>query len=220
MIRLTLERPWLDVAFETEMPVLSWAINRPGLVRAQRILWREVRNADLPVDLDVEAWLASELKARGAGDAVTFLTSRDIRAYTESTATVEDVTARAIATVGFSNAERVGHRIDRSGKDWGTVNVALCLSEGLTEAARLETMSIVVQARTAAIVDASVRLPPGLATGTGTDCVAVAAPEGQAQYAGLHTAIGEAVGRAVYDAVWEGAQDWIASNRTGDIANG
>ncbi|MGR3481375.1 hypothetical protein [Salipiger marinus] len=43
--------------------MLSWALNRPGYVRARRILWREVRNADLPPDLDVRAWLAAELDA-------------------------------------------------------------------------------------------------------------------------------------------------------------
>lgn len=220
MTRLTLDRPWLELELEAEMPVLSWAVNRPGLVRARSILWREVRNADLPVDLDVDAWLASELAARGAEDAVAFLTSRDIRTFTQSTATVGNVTALAVATVGFSNAERVGHRIDRSGKDWGTVNVALCVNQGLTEAARLEVMSLVVQARTAAIMDAELPLPPGRATGTGTDCVAVAAPLGDTRFAGLHTEIGEAVGRAAYDAVWQGAREWLASNRKGDIANG
>lgn len=220
MTRITLERPWLDIELDAEMPVLSWAINRPGLVLARRILWREVRNADLPVDHDVDAWLAAELAARGAEDAVTFLTSRDIRSFTQSTTTVGNVTALAVATVGFSNAERIGHRIDHTGKDWGTVNVALCLDQGLTEAARLEAMSLVVQARTAAIMEADLPLPPGRATGTGTDCVAVAAPAGEARFAGLHTEIGEAVGRATYDAVWQGAQEWLASNRKGDIANG
>ena len=220
MTRLTLERPWLELELDAEMPVLSWAVNRPGLVQARRILWREVRNADLPLDLDLDAWLASELAARGAEYEVTFLTSRDIRTFTQSTASVGNVTALAIATVGFSNAERVGHRVDRSAKDWGTVNVALYLDQGLTEAARLEAMSIVVEARTAAIMDAELALPPGRATGTGTDCVAVAAPTGTIRFAGLHTEIGEAVGRAVYDAVWQGAQDWLASNRKGDIANG
>ena len=213
MSRVVLDRPWMAFDLDAEMQVLSWALNRPGLVKARRILWREVRNADLPPELDVYRWLEEELQAKDATDAVTFLTSRDIRSFTESTAEVAGVQAHAVATVGFSNAERVGHRVDRSGKDWGTINVALCLNEGLTEPALLEALSIVVQARTAAVMDVGLALPTGIATGTGTDCVAVACPVGQARYAGLHTDIGEAVGRAVYTAVLDGARQWMADNR-------
>ena len=71
-----------------------------------------------------------------------------------------------------------------------------------------------VQARTAAVMDAGFDLPGGggTATGTGTDCVAVAAPSGANPYAGLHTATGEAIGRAVYTAVHSGALEWKVSN--------
>lgn len=213
MIRVTLDRPWLEVDLGDEIQVLSWAVNRPGLVRARRILWREVRNADLPPSLDVDAWLHAELDRKGATDAVAFLTSRNVDTFSESAADVGHVSARAVATVGFSNAERVGHRVDRSQKVWGTINVALHVSEGLTDAAMLEAMSIAVQARTAAVMDVGYALSPGIATGTGTDCVAVASPAGSTRYAGLHTEIGEAVGRAVYTAVSDGARHWMTCNR-------
>lgn len=217
MSRVTLARPWLDFDLGEDMQVLSWAVNRPGLVQARQILWREVRNADLPPDLDVDAWLATELHGRNAAQAVTFLTSRDLRFFTQNRVVVGEVAAHAVATVGFSNAERVGHRVDRRGKDWGTINVALRLNTGLSEPALIELMSIAVEARTAAVIDARWPLPldgaTGLATGTGTDCIAVASPKGQTRYAGLHTDIGEATGRAVYDAVLDGATQWIASDR-------
>lgn len=193
----------------TEMQVLSWTINRPGFVRARQLLWREVRNADLTPDLDVSAWLNAELCARDAADAVTFLTSRDVRCYTDHKVQIADTIAHAVATVGLSNAERVGYRVDRSGKDWGTINVGLRLNQPMSQTALLEAMSIAVQARTAAVMDAGLALAAGVATGTGTDCVAVASPEGDTAYAGLHTEIGEAAGRAVYEAVARGAQDWM-----------
>jgi hypothetical protein len=81
-----LDRPWLTLDLGTEMPVLSWAVNAPGLVTARRILWREVRNADLPEDLDVESWLAQQLAARDAQDAVCFLTSCNIADFAEARA--------------------------------------------------------------------------------------------------------------------------------------
>lgn len=203
-----LARPWLEFDLGAEMEVLSWAVNRPGRVRARRILWREVRNADLPEGLDAVEWLDGELRARDALDAVTFLTSRNVERFTQGEARAGGASAHAVATVGLSNAERVGHRIDRVGHDWGTINVALRVNFGLTEAALIEAMSIAVEARTAAVIAADLPLGPGPATGTGTDCVALAAPAGDLPYAGLHTDLGEATGRAVYGAVLEGALAW------------
>lgn len=222
MSRLTLRRPWLEFGLGAGMRVLSWAPHRPGMVSARRILWREVRNADLTPDLDVDAWLDAELRARGALDAVAFLTSRDIGLFTRASARAGGVSAQAVATVGLTNAERIGHRLDRADAQWGTINVALRLDAGLNEAALLEAMSIAVEARTAAVMDVELGLRPGRATGTGTDCVAVAAPIGQARHAGMHTDIGEVAGRAVYDAVAQGARAWMAEQaaapRTGTAA--
>lgn len=203
-----LARPWLTFDLGTPKQVLSWAINRPGFVTASCIVWREVRNADMPRDMDVLDWFSRELEAKGNTDAVAFLTSRDINFFTQETAQIGDVRAHCVATVGLSNAERIGHRVDYSSRNWGTINVAVALNCGLSQTALIETISIATQARTAAIMDAAVALPNGIATGTGTDCIAVAAPEGVAEYAGLHTEIGEAVGAAVYRATARGAAQW------------
>lgn len=218
--RITLERPWLELALGAPMRVLSWSINRPGYATATRILWREVRDADLTPDLDVPRWLDRELTARGAGDAVTLLTSRDVGTYSTARAVVEGAEALAVATVGLSNAEAVGRRLTPPAPaGHGTINIALRLvpgpgeglSQGLSDGALAEAMSIAVQARTAAVLAAGVHLPGGgLASGTGTDCVAVAAHPGGIGYAGLHTPLGEAVGRAVTDAMTEGLARWLS----------
>ncbi|WP_088623360.1 adenosylcobinamide amidohydrolase [Oceanicola sp. 22II-s10i] len=192
------------------MQILSHAPHRPGFVTTNRILWRGVRNADLPETLDARDWLAGEMAGLGAADAVGFLTSRDIAAHIVREALAGEVHATAVATVGLSNAERVGTRLDRSGYDWGTINVAVRLSAGMTPDALTEALTIAVQARTAAVIETALDLPTGRATGTGTDCTAVAAPSGPADYAGLHTDIGAALGAAVYDAVLTGARDWMA----------
>ncbi len=212
---LTLTRPWLAMDLPQEAQVLSWALNRPGFVQAQRILWREVRNADLTPDLDVGEWLNQELAMRHDQQAVTLLTSRDIRAYETAAATVGDYRAYCVATVGLSNAERIGTRLDRSGHDWGTINIAVHVQggAGLSQAGLIETLSIATQARTSAVMDIGYKLPTGVATGTGTDCIAVAAAPGKQAFCGLHTDIGEAVGRAVYDAVHAGAADWMVKVR-------
>ena len=215
-MRIILDRPWLELELGADARVLSWALTRPGFVAARRILWREVRNADLPEDLDVRTWFQGELAARGALDAVAMLTSRDLDAFETAEATVEGITAVCVATVGLSNAERVGTRMDRSGKDWGTINIALHLDLPLSDAALLELMSVATQARTVAVMEAGHRLPTGLATGTGTDCIAVAAPAGDTPFAGLHTPQGEAAGRAVHAAVARAARIWMDQVRWPD----
>lgn len=220
MTALHHDHPWLTLDLGAEMPVLSWAVNRPGLVRARRILWREVRNADLPEGLDVEAWLTRELAARDALDAVCFLTSCNIAQVCESRADVDGIRARAVATVGLSNAESVGTRLPPAAHGWGTINIAVQLSEGLTEGARIEALSLVAEARTAALVQSGLRLPTGPVTGTGTDCIALAAPEGATRYAGLHTATGEALGRAVLDAMTRGIALWQQSDAAREARHG
>lgn len=218
--RVDLAPPWLTFHLGARMQVLGWCVNSPGFVQADRILWREVRNADLPADLDVRAWLCAELAARDAAGVPCMLTSRRLDTYVVARARAGGAGAMAVVTVGLSNAERVGHRMDRAGRDWdrepgacagaplGTVNVGVRLDAGLSQTGLLEALSIATEARTAAIMDADIRLPVGRATGTGTDCIAIAAPAGTQDYAGLHTDAGAALGRAVHDAVLRGARDW------------
>ena len=194
------------------MRVLSFAPCRPGLVNARQILWREVRNRDLPPDLDAEAWLATEVATRSPG-AVAMMTSRDVATWSEA----RHGAAHAIATVGLGNAERVGLRrvlTPADLPDYGTINVAVVLDAALADRAIIEALTIAAEARTAAIIESRLMISTGIATGTGTDCIAIAAIPGHDPYAGLHTAIGEAIGRAVYQTVLQGARDWIRAQAT------
>ena len=219
MIAVTLDRPWLVAELGRPHRILSWSLNRPGYAMAHRVVWREVRNADLPVSLDVRGWFRDELSRAGLPDAVGMLTSRDIARHTLVEARAEDTSAEALATVGLSNAERIGSRIDREGQDWGTINVCAVTDRPLTDGALAEALSLAAAARTAAVMELGPDIGAGRATGTGTDCIAMAAPHGDTAYAGMHTALGEALGRAVYDAVALGVADWMAEMRP-EAANG
>jgi adenosylcobinamide amidohydrolase len=218
-MQVTVNGPWLDCDLGAPHRVLSWAPYRAGYQTTQHIIWRQVRNADLPADLDVATWFAAQMHARQMQDAIGLLTSRDVTCHHLASAQVQCVEAQALATVGLSNAEAVGARADRTGRDWdkvipayGTINIAVRLSSPLSDIGLLEALSIATQARTAAVIAAGHRVPGGaVATGTGTDCIVVAAPEGVEEYCGLHTAQGEALGRAVCDAVVRGAAEWQAS---------
>lgn len=214
MIDVALDRPWLSASFPTPLRVLSWAPHRPGFVTASRVVWREVRDEDLTEDFDAVSWLGAELSARGESGSVAFLTSRNIARFHLETASSDRISATCLATVGLSNVERVGHR-RRVPAHVGTVNLLVAMTAPLTDPAMIEALSIATEARTAAILDLAVALPSGLATGTGTDCIALACPPGDVDYAGLHTAVGEAIGRAVYDAVLAGGREWIDSGGAG-----
>ena len=208
MSRVTLDRPWLEFDLGTDMEVLSWSVNRPGFTIARRIMWREVHNTDLPRGLNVADWLAGELETAKASDAVTMLTSRDVCSFTEASAQAGRCKAHCVATVGLSNAERIGRRRPRTPARWGTINIAVRLSCGLTRTGLIEAMSIATEARTAAVIEVGLTLPTGIATGTGTDCIAIAAPRGPRDFVGLHTDAGEAIGAAAYRATLAGARTW------------
>lgn len=209
MIRVTLDRPWLVAQLPRPMRALSWAPVGGGSVITDRVLWREVRNADLTQEFDALGWFADQMAARAPG-AVGMMTSRDIGGWREAQAEVEGIRAHAIATVGLSNAESVGQRLPWHPAEYGTINLLVALDCGLTPAAQLEAMAIAVQARTVAVMGAGLQLASGLATGTGTDCVVLACDPGAVPHAGLHTAVGEAVGAAARAAVAAGVADWQA----------
>lgn len=207
MIAVTLDRPWLVAALPRPMRTLGWAPFGAGFRTAAQVVWREVRNADLSPDFDVDAWFAAEMAARPG--AVGLLTSRDVGTWRAGHATVEGITAHAVVTLGLSNAESVGRRLPWHPADYGTINLLVATDAGLTEAAQIEALSIAVAARTAAVIDAGLTLATGTATGTGTDCVVIACDPGEARHAGMHTAAGEAIGAATRAAVATAAGEWV-----------
>lgn len=204
------ERPWLVASFAQAQAMLSWAMARPGFCVAQQVAWLEVRGADISVEVDAFALLRERLTGAGLDDAVAMMTSRDVRRGHVADAVSGGVTARCLATVGFSNAGRVGAGLARAGV--GTINLLAAVSAPLSEAALVEALSIATEARTAAVMDLGWRVDGKVVTGTGTDCVVMAAPaDGEAApFAGLHTKVGAALGAAVYAAVTAGGREWIA----------
>ena len=215
MITVTLDRPWLIAQLPRAMRMLSWAPHAPGYVTSDQVVWREVKNADLPLDFDVESWFAAQM-ARYPG-AVGMMTSRDIGTWGMEVAQVDGLTAACLCTLGLSNAESVGARLPWHPADYGTINLLVATNAALTDTAMLEAMSIAVQARTAGVMAAGVEIATGLASGTGTDCVVLACDPGEVRYAGLHTAVGEVIGAAVRRAVTKAAADWVVW-RDGELA--
>ena len=196
--------------------VVSWAIVNGGCRRASAVVWREVDLGELGPEADAGVLLRNSLARAGVPDAVGLLTARDVRRYEESVSQVGEVWARAVVTVGLGNALAVGDP-PTPAEAAGTINILCQLSVPLSAAARIEACALVATARTAAMLHAALpgALTGNLATGTGTDCIVVAAPVAgreAAEFAGKHTSCGAAIGGAVRAAVGRGIVRWVAEN--------
>lgn len=209
LFRIDCAQPWLVARFPKAWRMLSWSMNRPGLVRADRVAWLEVKDADLPLGLDPHALLRTRLAAAGLDEAVAMMTARDIRRHRDAETRDRDAVAHALATLGLTNgvgfdpAGRVVPRRTQTGP--GTINILAAVTRPLSEPALLEALAIVATARSAALLAQA-----GSIAATGTDCIVVACPDDEdgERYAGLHTAAGRAIAGAVYAATRAARADW------------
>ncbi|HEU4734834.1 MAG TPA: adenosylcobinamide amidohydrolase [Kofleriaceae bacterium] len=212
-IDVSLRPRWLIARFLVEHTTASWAIVGGGLGRARAVAWHQVRDAELPPDVDPVALLRARLAAIGSAGAIGLLTTRRLDRHVDVTVRSGSVAARCIATVGLGNALRAG---DPPGPGRpGTINLLCRLDAPLSPEAQLEALALAAEARALAVREADI---PSTrtgrpASGTGTDCIVIAAPapdlgSGAAAYAGKHTAIGHAIGAAVHEATRRGALDW------------
>lgn len=220
-LRLERSGRWLRVRFPSPHRTLGWTILGGGWQTCEAVSWLEVTADELAPPVDPRTFAREGLAAEGRGEEPVLLTGCALDHHVKATATVGAVTAACVATVGLGNALRAGDS-PRTSPPVNTINLLCAVTRPLTDVALLEALSIAVEARTAAVLEAQLRSSAsrGMATGTGTDCVVVAAPLPQiavgsgaaiascAEYAGKHTEVGAAIGAAVLDAVAKGVAEW------------
>jgi adenosylcobinamide amidohydrolase len=215
-VRLSDDERFLEVRFTAPQRTLSWAIHGGGFGVHERVVWHFVRREELTPEVDACALLVARLAERGYGRAVGLLTARHLAPYGEARVAHGAVVATALATVGLGNALRAGDPPQHA-PSVGTINVLVHVNLPLTDAGMLEALALAAEARTLAVLTHGYpSVVSGLpATGTGTDCIVVAAPaEGEAQaYAGKHTAVGAAVGESVRLATQRATQRWLEERR-------
>jgi len=195
---------WLVARFSALHTTASWAIAGGGLTTARTVAWLQVADGDLPPGVDPAQLLRDRLAAADLAGAVGLLTSCRVDTYSDVTVRDGDAAARCIATVGLGNALRAG---DPPGPSRvGTINLLCRIAAPLSPEAQLEALALAAEARTLAVREAGIASTrTGLpASGTGTDCIVIAAPDAPhdqcAAYAGKHTALGHVIGAAVHDA--------------------
>lgn len=114
------------------------------------------------------------------------------------------------ATAGTGNAARAGRRRDTfPAYQAGTINIFVLIDGKLTPSAMVNGVMTATEAKCAALQDLEIAdRYGGVATGTTSDAIVVAASQSE-RYHGIHafagtaTTIGNAIGRLVYQAVYE-----------------
>ena len=214
-IQIVRKNDWLIVEFPRPVQTLSWAVTGGGKTLAQRVVWRQVRHNELNCPMDPADYLAGKLKEENLDNAVGLLTSAKLDEYVYVRKDFGLYWANCVATVGMGNALRVAD-FPTASNHVGTINVLCQVSVPLSEGAFLEAVSIAAEARTLAVRESEIlsfrtQKP---ATGTGTDCIVIAAPDvpDERKYAGKHTVIGYLIGSSVLEAVRLGIERWTAQS--------
>jgi len=200
----------IHVAFSSPQRVISSAILNGGLVEAEHIVnWKVPKHAS--VCEAPEKSLNDYAKTQGwQGHVVGMMTAASMDSLRVEQACVEGIDITVLVTTGLSNARRAGDKADiqellATTHEVGTINLILIFSAQLTDAAMVEAMMIATEAKAAALQNAKVLSPISglIATGTGTDAIAVVSGEASPaiKFCGKHVLLGEWIGRLVITAV-------------------
>jgi len=204
---VTVQDRTLVVTFPELYRVLSWAPLHGGLLLARSILNHQVRINEEPPEDPTSFLLSVSQRLRAVAPVVGLMTGVLMERLSRHAVQRENLLLECFATVGLSNALAIGDPATYE-ETPGTINLIVVLNQPLTDSALIEATAMSTEAKTQALFAARVKSvrSDALATGTGTDCVAVACPQGATgyRYCGKHTLLGELLGRVVSEATEEG----------------
>lgn len=214
------------VRFVRPRSVLSSAILNGGWCEVSNLLIMKVAGSsgDEAPDLgDPAVTLQSYSDGLGIeGAAAGMMTSASMDSYREICKTEQGVEITAIVTTGLSNALCAGdwagvRQFDTPRRPSGTINIVVITNALLAQAAMVESVMMIAEAKAVAMRELGVRsIESGkTATGTGTDAVAIINGWGPAniRYAGKHVLFGELLATAVIDAIKESLKDRLSQYR-------
>ncbi len=220
----TLEHTKNHVHIEFNVPhqVASSAVLNGGMVQANHIVNMKVPKTSQCTE-SPDLTLLNYCNDFGwSGTIVGMMTAASMNSFRIMKKSEQGIDIVVLVTSGLSNPRRVGdyaeyRQMTSHIKEIGTINVIVITSAKLTGAAIIEALLIVAEAKTATLQETGIMSPVSnkLATGTGTDSVAVASGHGpgDVQYCGKHVLFGELLGSSVIDAVSSSIQ-WEIRNKT------
>lgn len=200
----------IHVEFRVPHQVISSAVLNGGLVQASHIVNLQVPKSGTSKEAP-EVTLSKYCVDLGwNGTIVGMMTAASMDSFQMAKETVQGIDVVVLVTSGLSNPRRAGDRAEHrkmatQSEEVGTINIVALTSAILTESAMVEALLIVTEAKSAALQEAGIRSPVSnkIATGTGTDSVAVVSGHGPKTvcYCGKHVLFGEILGRLVTNAV-------------------
>jgi adenosylcobinamide hydrolase len=211
----------IHVEFSIPHQVMSSAVLNGGLVYADHLVNLKVPKCQTAPS-SPELTLTKYCKdAHWDGNNVGMMTAASMDSFRMAKESAQGIDIVVLVTSGLSNPRRVGDRAEHrimaaEPEEIGTINIIMITSAKLTGAAMVEALLIVTEAKTAALQDAGIKssVSNKIATGTGTDSVAVVSGHGSdtVNYCGKHVLFGEILGRMVTDTVASSIA-WDIKNR-------
>jgi adenosylcobinamide amidohydrolase len=193
----------LIVRFDAPFRTLGWAPLGGGFSRARVVANHQVPEDERGATEAPQQYLRRTIRrlALDPRGVVAMMTGAHVGRVAYAFAGRGSLVAGAWCTAGCTNALRVGDRATFGLAAPGTINLIVALNEPFEDSALAEAVQIATEARVVAVQGAKVasKRSGKLATGTGTDCLVIAAPVGKTahRYCGKHTVAGELIGRAV-----------------------
>lgn len=207
--QLRVDRECVHVAFPVPRPVLSSAVLNGGMIYADHVLNLHVEDKTEPIHHleEPELTLNRFCRVRGwSGLVVGMMTAALMDTFRRVRVEEQGVFMDALVTMGLSNPRRAGDPADWSSlvtghPSAGTINILVITNADLEPSAMAEALMIATEAKAAALQDMNILSPISgkIATGTGTDAMAIAVGfgPGKIRYCGKHVLFGEMLARAV-----------------------
>jgi adenosylcobinamide hydrolase len=203
----TVREQTLVVTFPQLFRVLSWAPLNGGFGTARTIINHHVPMDGSPAhEPEIFLQLRADRLALPA-PVVGLMTGVQMERLVRRAGQDGELRLECFATVGVRNALAIGDRATYA-EQLGTINLIVVVNQPLSATALIEGVEMVTEAKVQALYVGGVRstVSDHLATGTGTDCIAIACPirEPAYRYCGKHTRLGELLGQVVDEAMTAG----------------
>jgi adenosylcobinamide hydrolase len=204
----------LILSFPSPARTLSWAVLNGGFCHAYHVINHHVDGKNASFCAEPGPWLERAALVLGLrGKVVAMATAVDMSHTVHASMHSNGARVTCFATVGCGNALSVADPatagLEEPAPSLHTINMILTVQPGLANEAMVEAVQIATEGRLRALYEKGIKscLSGLLATGTGTDCIAIVSlGNGVERYCGKHTKLGELIGRAAHAAIGKGLQ--------------